>query len=258
MTIEELLQEYSTAPEGVRLRFPTESWNSTPGIQACHLGENALGLTGSVLLATVDVPGVTRKKADQFKKKTQKMALVYRDYGREGCARAAPGTGPMQDLLSSIPDCAHSHLVLELNMLAYVLELPNTIALGAWVYTPDAAPELITVTRVPELTQQLLNDAYVRTKKRAAGANDIRRVQGLAHGRPGDGGHEAPVHAGPLRAAEPGGNSTYTDRDYAATDGWADPDSRTGEGGDAAHSAPPGGAAPVQQVRRRLQQQSLF
>ena len=235
----ELLQAYSTRPEQLRLSFGTSSWNSTPGIEARHLPVNALGLTGSVLLAKCDIHGVGRKKADKFKKKSQLYALTYRHLGAGGAVRAEADTPNLTGILSSIPDCPHSHLVLELNVLAYLLKLPASVALGCWVYTPDQAPELVTVQRVPDLTQALLNDAYViRRNQAAALENDRARVPAVSGGQLLRGHNPvAALHAGALPA--PAGT-------------------RTGRDGDAADYAAPGGAAPVQQARRRLQQQELF
>lgn len=242
----ELLQAYSTQPHNVRLSFGTVSWNSTPGIEARRVDTNALTLTGSVLLTKCDVPGVTRKKADQFKKKTQLYALTYRSFGSEGAARAGEDTPNMTGVLSSIPDCPHSHLVLELNVLAYLLKLPAAVALGCYVYTPDKAPELITVQRVPELTQQLLNDAYVRRRLESQRPIEAATTTTQADGRTTVSG--VPIASGAALSVD------------------APTDFRTGRpataapaaDGDPAHYAPPSGAAPVQQVRRRVQQQELF
>ena len=242
MIMTELLQAYSTRPGHVRLSFGTESWNSTPGVEARHLPANVLGLTGSVMLAKCDIPGVGRKKADKFKKKSQLYALTYRHLP-DGELRATEHTPNLTGVLSSIPDCAHSHLVLELNVLAYLLKLPASVALGCWAHTPSGIPELITVQRVPDLVQSLLNDAYViRRNQAAAGDHDRARVQALSGGQLSR-GHNPALHAGTLPA--PTGNPS--------------PEIRIGRGGDVAHRAAPGGTAPVQPApQRRLQQQSLF
>ncbi|GAC1382266.1 MAG: hypothetical protein NVS3B25_25090 [Hymenobacter sp.] len=240
MTTEELLRPYSTRPEQLRLSFGTSAWTSLPGMEARHLPLNPLGLTGTMLLTSLSVPGVGRGKKDRYTKRTQSYALVHRSL--MDVARAGEDTPNLLGVLAQIPDCTHSHLVLELNVLAYVLQLPASVALGCYAHTPTGTPELITVQRVPDLIKALLNDAYVVRRNQArTRPDDGTRGQAVPGGQLSRGNEASAVRGGSVPA--PAGSRTG---------------GRPAAPGHPADCPAPGRAAPVQQVRRRLQQQELF
>ena len=241
-SIKEVLQEYSTTPDQVQLprAYPGEC--SMLGMELLTAPDNALGLVGTALRTTIEV-----RKREKGKKPTRRQVpylLVHRVLNE--VSRADEHTPLMLAPLHLVPDCSHSHLVLELNVLAFLLKLPATTQLGCYVHyattdlsEPARKPELITVERCPDLIKTLLNHAFQQRRRAAAEPS----AAGLAALTPKP--EAAAVDT--VAAREPG----------PANDSGSSADSDTG-GSSLTHLPAPSRAPQVQQVRRHLQQQVLF
>jgi len=250
--VEQLLRAYSSQPDRLVLARAYPGECSMPDMQLLTVPTNALGIEAAALLTTIEQR--IQQKGKKPYRKVSEFLLVHRVL--EKVEQATADTPQMLGVLNLIPDCSHSHLVLELNILAFLLKLPATVQLGCYVHhsttdlrQPPVKPELIMAQRVPDIIKTLLNDAFqqgrrsVQPRDSQAGNSTSKHELGAAE------------HEGAGRAGLPGPTGNVSD--IALQELASASDSRTGSS-DPADNATPSRAPQVQQVRRRLQQQELF
>ena len=249
MQAEQLLREYSGNAGQLHLprAYPGEC--SMPGMELLRVGENALNIEGTALRTKLEQR--VQKKGQKPTRRYVDTMLVHRVL--PAVSRGDEHTPMMLGVLQHVADCSHSHLVLELNVLAFLLKLPPSVQLVAYVHlSPQPLdqearkPELVIVERVPDLIRNLLNDAFLRRR--------TSTVSGAQTDAAVDEGIKRTGLCTRDRAVASSTSTNYISTDTSIASAT---DSHTG-GGSPVDSPPPSGAPTVQQVRRHLQQQVLF